>query len=249
MQRALPAAIAAAVLLAGCEQHEVAPPGCRLLNEHFCQEELRQPDGSLRAIWGSSATDIWAGGDLGELLHYDGTSWLTVPSNTTQSIVSLWGTAPDDMWAVSRSNIDEDDLPSYDSTILHYDGRSWAPVWYGTNGHSERTRISGSGPTDIWVDGAPAMHYDGAKWTPVPQPSPNADCHIWVWADADVWMGCTIKGGLTMAHFDGSSWTAAPVAGAERYDGIAAIWGSLPFVARPSCIGREAPGRRCLLRP
>ena len=34
------------------------------------------PQGNtLRAVWGSSATDVFAVGDAGTIVHYDGTTW------------------------------------------------------------------------------------------------------------------------------------------------------------------------------
>ena len=32
----------------------------------------------LRAVWGNSSTDVFAVGDAGTILHYDGTCWSTM---------------------------------------------------------------------------------------------------------------------------------------------------------------------------
>lgn len=39
-------------------------------------EEIEVPaKGALFSVWGSSPTDIWAGGNLGTLFHYNGSQW------------------------------------------------------------------------------------------------------------------------------------------------------------------------------
>ena len=45
----------------------------------------------INAIWGTSATDIWAAGDAGTLVHSTGNgTWTAVPSGTTADIAFLW---------------------------------------------------------------------------------------------------------------------------------------------------------------
>lgn len=220
------AILAVGGLLGSCAGQKSAAPDCRKLSEHFCQEELPPHDGAMRSIWGSSATDIWAGGDEGLLLHYDGTSWSSVPSGTTDPLVALWGTAPDDIWAVGEAGADQVAIRSYARTILHYDGRAWMPVWHGVTGPHVNTRISGTGPTDIWVDGSPPLHYDGTAWTAFPPGSPSTVCHFWAWAVDDVWRGCNSSPGWSLAHFDGTGWIDSSVPSAAGINSILGFWGS-----------------------
>ncbi|HMA96459.1 MAG TPA: hypothetical protein VKP30_27425, partial [Polyangiaceae bacterium] len=35
----------------------------------------RLPTNTLNAAWGSSADDVWAVGEVGTILHFDGTQW------------------------------------------------------------------------------------------------------------------------------------------------------------------------------
>lgn len=213
--------------LSGCqEEHEVAPAGCRPLGEHFCQELLTPQDSSLRAIWGSSANDIWAGGDGGTLLHYDGATWATVDSGTTEPLVSLWGSARNDVWAVTNDGVHKPDGTAiHTSTILHYDGSSWQAVRQGTVRQDVGLRIAGSGPRDVWVGGSPPLHYDGTAWTPVPELDPKSDCHFWVWDADDIWRACNFVPGSALAHFDGQRWTDSAVPGIATAS-IFGFWGS-----------------------
>jgi len=113
---------------------------------------------ALRAIWGSSANDIWAVGDMGSIRHATSatvTKLEVVPSPTSERLRAVWGSAADDVWAVGDVG-----------TILHYDGKAWTktaaafpvgkkPTLYG---------VWGSARDDVWIVGdGVALHYTGAK--------------------------------------------------------------------------------------
>jgi photosystem II stability/assembly factor-like uncharacterized protein len=74
-------------------------------------------DSVLRALWGSSANDVFAAGDNGTILHYDGTAWSPMQSDTTSHLYDLWGSSGGDVFAVGGGG-----------TILHYDGSAWSPM-------------------------------------------------------------------------------------------------------------------------
>jgi hypothetical protein len=84
---------------------------------------------ALLKVWGTTATNVFAVGQLGVILGYDGTNWAQVPSGTSEDLISLWGTGPDHIVAVGgRSN----------GEVAVYDGSTWtsqtvAPI-VGLNG-------------------------------------------------------------------------------------------------------------------
>ncbi|MDF2695522.1 MAG: hypothetical protein K0S65_3905 [Labilithrix sp.] len=113
---------------------------------------------TLRALWGSSASDVWAVGDLGTIRHVtsaDATDWQSVASPTREDLRAVWGFAADDVWAVGDAG-----------TILHYDGHAWTttlaafpagkkPALYG---------VWGSARDDVWIVGnGIALHYTGGE--------------------------------------------------------------------------------------
>jgi hypothetical protein len=60
----------------------------------------------LYGIYGTSATDAWAVGLSGVLLHWDGTAWTASQQSgiaTTQLLRAVWGSAANDYWAVGAS--------------------------------------------------------------------------------------------------------------------------------------------------
>lgn len=59
---------------------------------------------NLRTVWGASPTDVWAGGDLSNLIHYDGSSWTFQPTtNTVTRIDAIGGDATRDIYAVGAA--------------------------------------------------------------------------------------------------------------------------------------------------
>ena len=58
--------------------------------------------GNLKAVWGSSSADIWAVGDAGLVLHYDGQTWSRVKvagqGLRRPNLTTVWVAAPGHVW-------------------------------------------------------------------------------------------------------------------------------------------------------
>ena len=76
---------------------------------------------TLRAVWGSSKSDVFAVGDNGTILHFDGSRWRPMSSGTTEHLHGVSGTAPDDVYAGGDNG-----------TALRYDGFKWKKLDPGT---------------------------------------------------------------------------------------------------------------------
>ena len=96
---------------------------------------------SLKAVWGTSAADVFAVGDNGAILHFDGTTLSAMTSPTRETLVDVYGNTSTDVFAVGLSG-----------TIVHYDGAEW--------------KIQPSGVLDgllgIWTSTAEAFAVGGA---------------------------------------------------------------------------------------
>jgi hypothetical protein len=68
-------------------------------------------------VWGSSDGDVFATGEYGTILHYDGQAWSPMESGTTYGLESVWGSSGSDVVAVG-----------WGATILHYDGKAWSDM-------------------------------------------------------------------------------------------------------------------------
>jgi hypothetical protein len=160
-------------------------------------------------MWGSSKTDVWAGGydlrtvpsttDGGAsttatyplLLHWDGMQWtqvaLPVAGGDGQgSVSSIWGSAANDVWAVGAAGASAD--------TWHFDGDHWTetPI-VGSQSFGE---VWGTGPGDFWAV-APAIlsnqdrvwRFDGHGWsaTMLPQ-GMHTTGHVTGSGPGDVWV-------------------------------------------------------------
>lgn len=110
----------------------------------------------LLAIWGSSASDIWAVGEKGTIRHHGAGygEWELVASPTTETLHAVWGSASNDVWAVGETG-----------TILHWDGAAWKPSLAAFPVNKTKPHLYGvwgSGPSDVWIVGdGIALHYTG----------------------------------------------------------------------------------------
>jgi hypothetical protein len=81
-----------------------------------CVNESTGGSGSLYTAWGTSASNIFAVGDNGRIVRYNGTSWTPMQSPTNRTLVRVTGSGPSDVWAVG------------DSVLVHFDGTTWSDV-------------------------------------------------------------------------------------------------------------------------
>jgi hypothetical protein len=171
---------------------------------------------SLHAVWGSAGNDVFAVGDAGTILHYDGTNWSRMESGTTNYLYSIWGNAADDVYAVGASG-----------TILHYNGISWFPMASGTT--NDLLGIWGSSVNDIFAVGYAApgwnvLHYDGTSWSLMMASWLGLIVNgIWGSAGNDVFAVGYAYGYDYIAHYDGTSWSFG---GAGTHNILTAVWGS-----------------------
>ena len=61
--------------------------------------------GEYAGVWGTSASDVWAVGYNGTILHYNGTNWSSVSSGATEPLYGVWGSSASDVWVVGLTGI------------------------------------------------------------------------------------------------------------------------------------------------
>lgn len=122
---------------------------------------------NLRGVFGFDSGEVFAVGDNGTIVHYDGRSWLTMESGTTANLVGVWGKAPDKVVVTGDAG-----------TILLYDGVAWTAMESGTTepiGPVWGWPLSYGPPSAdsflAWaVGGGPAgtvLYFDGNDWQAV----------------------------------------------------------------------------------
>ena len=113
------------------------------------------PNQTYSEVRGLPGVEIGIRGTV-DVATYDGAAWSPVAVPTAETIYGLWGSAPDDVFAVGRNG-----------TILHHDGLTWTVQPTPTT--ADLRAVSGIGPHDVYAagDGSTLLHYDGVAWTPV----------------------------------------------------------------------------------
>jgi hypothetical protein len=163
----------------------------------------------LNAVWGSDNTHIFAAGQSGTIIRYDGTSWSAMTSGTTVDLYGLWGSSSTNLFAVGKSG-----------TILHYDGIEWAALDSGTT--ADLHSVWGSSSTDIIAAGQSGtiLRYDGTAWSPMAAGTTAALYTVWGTDNTHIFAagqsGVIIK-------YDGTSWSAMTSGTAVDLYGL---WGS-----------------------
>ncbi len=71
----------------------------------WCMVETHvSPSNLLRAVWGTGASDVWAAGSGGTIIHFDGSDWSPVSSGVRNTINAIWGSGPDDVYLAGSAD-------------------------------------------------------------------------------------------------------------------------------------------------
>jgi hypothetical protein len=175
---------------------------------------------TLAAVWGASATDVWAVGADGTLnaltLHWDGTQWSKVPSPAAASpsqLKGVWGASSTDVWSVGDSG-----------TVLHWDGNAWSQVDVGVT--HQLDAVWGASGKDAWMVGnnASMLHWNGVSWTSVSSGvSSTIDIRaIGGIASGDIWaaLGTGTSTPDPLIHWNGHAWTSSSTSSSTPLFGL-----------------------------
>jgi hypothetical protein len=208
--------------------------------------------GVLYDVVALGPNNVWAVGTenypgRGLIEHWDGTTWTATYLRFGAVLRGVGAVGPREIWAVGqrygRFN------PFGDTTLtMHFNGNGWSqvrspnPLSGNSNDQNWLTSVSVVAANDVWAvgrygnhDGGPLdqtliEHWNGARWTVVPSPSPGGsslDNDLWGVTDVasdDVWAVGGVGAFLSpefssplSLHWDGSHWTqvsvSAPTAG------------------------------------
>jgi hypothetical protein len=174
----------------------------------FCWEQPLPQGESLRAVWAAGERDVWAVGDNGALLHYDGVSFRAEPMLTEHKVLrAVHGSAADDVWAVGDGGV-----------VLHYDGGSWQATDLrnlldaSASAQASLQGVYAAAPDSVWAVGfsgvrALIAHYDGQKWQNQLLNVQNDQVLRAVWGLGKQRAWAVGDKGVVLS-FDGAQWTA-----------------------------------------
>ncbi|MBF7052484.1 glycosyl hydrolase [Halomonas sp. KAO] len=110
-------------------------------------------DLTILSLWGTGPDSIYAVGDEGLILHFDGLGWKRMPSGTQSALYSLHGWDDRHLLAVGDFGL-----------VLRYNGKEWGEFNVGT----ENFLYGVWGPTldDIYTVGLSGTlaHFNGQRW-------------------------------------------------------------------------------------
>lgn len=129
----------------------------------------------LRSVWGADAKNVWAVGNDGTIVKWDGATWTKQVSVTTEPLYGVYGTGPNNVWAVG-----------WGGTIVKWDGSTWSTQSSGTTDHL--TSIYGVDAKNVWAVGinGTIVKWDGSTWTTQASGTTNHLLGVYG-ADANVW--------------------------------------------------------------
>jgi hypothetical protein len=139
-------------------------------------------------------------------------AWHVVLHDLTPTLLCVWGTAHDDVFAVGgpRGN-------GTPAAVLHYDGSAWKDL--GPGGTDTFWWAYGTASHDVWAVGENGRitHWDGTRFTDHSWHTTATLYGVWANAPNDVWaVGGTPLGGMSkpndvLLHFDGTMWSPSPL--------------------------------------
>jgi hypothetical protein len=147
----------------------------------------------LRTLW-ASGSFIAAAGDDNKVHTFDGT-WHSAQLAGAGGVMDLWGTGPDDVYAVINST----------DRLVHFDGTSWTPVAF-PSAPTALQAIWGDADGTLIVVGAngEAWHREQGIWRHDPTLSYGSYRALYGSSARDVF-AATEQG--TIAHYDGIRWS------------------------------------------
>jgi hypothetical protein len=110
----------------------------------------------LFGIWGTGPNNVYAVGEVGTIIRYNGISFSKLPNIPTyQSLNAIWGTNAHNIFVVGDNGV-----------ILHFDGVSWTQQFSGTT--ENLSGVWGFSNSSVYAVGAygTILHYDGTNWSP-----------------------------------------------------------------------------------
>ncbi len=182
---------------AGCANDACTPSGWTTMTSNTSE--------NLWAVWGSSANAVWAVGEGGTAVFYNGTQWQVrpVPSQATGAfMVAIHGSAANDVYALAQK------------ALIHYDGNAWSFVANLPGQYcSITTGVFATGDADHdayvscwWSSSDQSQEYDtlykvsgAGVVTQVGQVGGYLGCvgyagGVWEFSPTDVWMsGCAAQ--------------------------------------------------------
>ena len=166
--------------------------------DYIWSEQATGTTSYLCDISAVDAAHVWAVGDGGTILFFDGSSWTSQVSGTANLLYGVSTLDAAHVWAVGNGG-----------TILFFDGSSWTSQSYGTN--MVLLKVSALDENHVWAVGYDSslcegviLFFDGSSWTTQLSGVSYNPFSISALDENHVWAGGAWG---NILFFDGSSWS------------------------------------------
>lgn len=161
---------------------------------------------ALRDIAIISSQDIWAVGDDGTIVHYDGSAWTSVSSPISEGINAIFMLSATSGWAVANNG-----------RIIRYNGTSWTQVSSPVN--DRLNAIWMVSENDGWAVGEAGkiLRYNGTSWFQFTDTGGNNWYDIQIVSASDGWV---VGNQGYIYRWDGATWN-------PHTDSGGTVWRSL----------------------
>lgn len=144
-------------------------------------------------------------------------AWQTVITGLDGALLSVWGSAPNDVWAVGGPR----GTTPFASLVLRFDGNGWTRA--AVSGTETYWWVHGSSASDVWLVGEKGRitHFDGSKLTELASGTTATLFGVWAASPTDAWAvggtpaGTGADGGAgendVVLRWDGTAWKSAPL--------------------------------------
>lgn len=192
------------------------------------------------------ASHVWAVGAGGTIRFYNGSSWTSQASGTTEHLFDVSAADATHVWAVGDNGIvlfyngsswstatvyatrlngvyaaDANHVWAVgrDGGIFHWNGRRWGDQLSGTT--EDLYSVMGTGANDVWAVGAngTVLRWNGSSWSRVTGVTSDSVGDVWAKDGNNVWL----LSPTTLYYYNGSSWASVPSGWAEGLVSVAGL--------------------------
>jgi hypothetical protein len=123
--------------------------------------------GAIHDVWGLSRNSLFAVGNRGLILHFDGGEWRRMDWGGTVRLWAVWGRAADDVFVAGEGAPFYGATRYYAGTMLHYDGATWRRL--ESEGVRSVATLWGSANDGLLgLSGDQLCALEGHQWVPLP---------------------------------------------------------------------------------
>ena len=189
---------------------------------------------TLRSVWGTSGSNVYAVGEGGTVLHYNGNHWTILSKGIDLPYLDIFGFSETETLVFSTKNISSPTLPSNNrniSSLIKFNGLIL----------ESENQIESEGLTDIWPssstnifaihrptnwDFGELLHYDGKDWIEVNIDREGFLENVWGVNQSNIHVAITVRNELDgnrfssrqILHYNGSNWSVFPLESETLYD-------------------------------